>query len=147
MKNLRIAFKPLLFVCIALMFNAAAATAANITKKYLEGIWQQCDAQGYVLKSDGYSQHKVFTPTQFIVITVNEEKDNVVVIYTGVYDVKKDIYEEILEKCTPGYENTLKTVNTYKIEEVADDRIHIVGSNNRKYDQYWKRVLSLTSTE
>lgn len=143
MKTKSLFIAPVLLLCASLFLQVESVSAYTITKRGLVGIWQLCDAEGNILKSGEFSEHKVITPTQFLVVAVNEAKDNVVVIYSGSYSMKRNDYKETIEKCIPGLEKDLKTNNVFKVETIHADLIHIIGQNN-KYDQYWMRVPSLT---
>lgn len=143
MKTRLMLVAPILLLCASLFLQAESVSAQNISKRGLIGIWKLSDAEGNLLKSGDFSEHKVITPTQFLVLAVNEEKDNIVIIYSGKYNLDRIDYTETIEKATPGLERDVKTVNTFKIETINRDFIHIVGQNN-KYDQYWIRVPSLT---
>ncbi len=143
MKTKSMILAPVFLLCASLFFQVESVSAQNITKKGLVGIWQLCDAEGNVLTSGQFSEHKVITPTQFMVVAVDEAKDNIVIIYSGSYTLKRDWYEETIEKCTPGLEKDLKKTNSFKIETLNSDLIHIIGQNN-KFDQYWVRVPSLS---
>ncbi len=143
MKTKSMFLAPVLILCASLFMQVESVSAQNISKRGLIGIWKLCDSEGNLLKSGDYAEHKVITPTQFMVVAVNEVKDNIVIIYSGSYDLDRIDYTETIEKATPGLEKDVKTVNKFKIETINRDFIHIVGQNN-KFDQYWMRVASLT---
>lgn len=142
MKTKFIFLAPILLMCATLFMQVDSVSAQNISKRGLTGIWKLSDAQGNLLKSGDFAEHKVITPTQFMVVAVNDKKNTIVIIYSGKYSLDRIDYTETIEKATPGLEKDVNTVNTFKIETINRDFIHIVGQNN-KYDQYWKRVPSL----
>ena len=142
MKTKFIFLAPMLLMCATLFMQVESVSAQNITKRGLVGIWKLSDAEGNLLKSGDFSEHKVITENQFMVVAVNNLKNTIVIIYSGSYSLDRINYTETIEKATPGLEKDVKTVNTFKIETINRDFIHIVGQNN-KYDQYWKRVPSL----
>lgn len=143
MKTKLMLVAPVLFLCATLFMQVESVSAQHISKRGLIGIWKLSDSEGNILKTGNYFEHKVITDTQFLVLLVNEEKNNIVVIYSGKYTLDRIDYTETIEKTTPGMERDVKTVNTFKIETINRDFLHIVGQNN-KYDQYWIRVPSLT---
>jgi hypothetical protein len=143
MKTKTIFLAPILLLCAILFVQVESVSAQNITKRGLIGIWKLSDAQGNLLKTGDFAEHKVITPTQFMVVAVNDIKNTIVIIYSGKYSLDRIDYTETIEKATPGLEKDVNTVNQFKIETINKDFIHIVGQNN-KYDQYWKRVPSLS---
>jgi len=134
-----------LLLCAALFMQVESVSAQNISKRGMVGIWQLSDAAGSIIKSGDFIVHKVITPTQFLVVAVNGINNTIVIIYSGSYKLNRIDYVETIEKATPALEKDVKTVNTFKIETINKDFIHIVGQNNT-YDQYWIRVPSLSAT-
>lgn len=134
---------PVLMLFASLLMQVEPVSAQHISKRGLEGIWQLNDANGNIIKSGDFSVHKVITPTQFLVVAVNDIKNTIVIVYSGSYTLDRIDYTETIEKATPGLEKDVKTENKFKIETINRDFIHIVGQNN-KFDQYWERVPSLT---
>lgn len=131
-----------LMLCSAMFVQVESVSAQNITRRSIVGIWQLSDAQGNMIKSGDFIEHKVITPTQFMVLIVDGIKNNIVIIYSGSYSLDRIDYTETIEKTTPGMEKDLKKVNTFKIETINNNFIHIVGQNN-EFNQYWVRVPSL----